>query len=230
MIMYRESTATVFYLRKMWYNYLKYICKKVEVLKMSKQIELNDALLLGRGHHKAAYCYPGNPGLCIKIPYETPDYDLKRELMYRKVRRWRGLPSSVLTEYHGTVETNLGIGYVFERMMDYDGKPSVSLEEFLSDKNLGSEKERFVSDLLRQLYRSELAEEIITSDTNPENFYIWQKEPGRYCLRIIDNIGSPAFIPLIYFVPLLARRHVEKYWKRFIREINQRHPHVSFNI
>lgn len=197
---------------------------------MGKQIELNDALLLGRGHHKAAYRYPGKPGLCIKIPYETPDYDLKRELMYRKVRKWRRLPSSVLTEYYGTVDTNLGVGYVFERMMDCDGNPSLSLEEFLQGKTLNAEQENFISELLRQLHRKELEEEIITSDTNPENFYIQQREPGIYCLRIIDNIGSPAFIPIIYFVPLLACRHVEKYWNRFIREIKRRHPHVSLAL
>lgn len=197
---------------------------------MGKQIELNDGLLLGRGHHKAAYRHPDNPGHCIKIPYEMPDYDLKRELTYRKIRAWRGLPASVLTEYYGTVDTNLGTGYVFERMMDCDGSPSVSLEEFLNDKEIDPDKEEFVSGLLRELYYKELEEEIITSDTNPENFYIQQKAPGKYCLRIIDNIGSPAFIPVIYLVPYLARRHVEKYWKRFIREIKRRHPSVSLKI
>lgn len=197
---------------------------------MKRVFVLNDTQLLGRGHHKAAYRHPDDFGLCIKIPYETPDYDLKRELLYRKVRKWRELPSSVLTEYYGTVDTNLGVGYVFERMMDCDGNPSISLQEFLNGKTLNAEQEKFISELLRQLHRKELEEEIITSDTNPENFYIQQKEPGMYCLRIIDNIGSPAFIPVIYFIPLLARQHVEKYWKRFIREIKRRHPHVSLKV
>ena len=195
--------------------------------KETQTLNLDEALLLGRGHHKASYRHPDDPGLCVKIPYEVPDYDLKRELRYRQIRNWRKLPSTLLTEYYGTVATNFGTGYVFERVLNYDGSPGVSLAEFLDDRNYRPDQERFVAGLLQELHHKELAEEIIISDTNPDNYYIQQRQPGIYCLRIIDNIGSPAFFPVEYVVPILARRHVEKFWKRFLREIRRKYPHVS---
>ena len=191
---------------------------------------INDSLLLGKGHHKAVYIHPDKPGLCIKIPYKTPDYDLNRELAYRKIRIWRNLPSSLLTEYHGTVNTNLGIGYVFERVLDYNGNPSISLENLFSTERLNSEMKLFITNQLQQLYLNELKEEIITSDTNPDNFYLQQIAPDKFRIRIIDNIGSPAFIPLAYFVPILAHRHVKKYWRRFLKEIDRKHPNIKLNI
>lgn len=195
-----------------------------------EKIIINDSLLLGKGHHKAAYIHPDNPGLCIKIPYETPDYDLKRELTYRKIRIWRNLPSSLLTEYHGTINTNLGIGYVFERVLDYNGNPSISLENLFSAEILNPERKLFITDQLQQLYLNELKEEIITSDTNPDNFFLQQVAPDKFRIRIIDNIGSPAFIPLVYFVPILAHRHVKKYWRRFLKEIDRKHPNIKLDI
>lgn len=190
-------------------------------------IILSELFLLGKGHHKAAYWYPGKPDLCIKIPYETPDYDLERELAYRRVRKKRNLPSSLLTEYYGTVATNLGTGYVFERMTDYNGNPSISLTDFLGSCNGNPEKEHFISQMLKKLYKDELEEEIITSDTNPDNFYLQETAPGEFRLRIIDNIGSHAHIPLLYYVSFLARQHVTKYWKRFLREIKRKFPDVN---
>ena len=82
---------------------------------------LREDLFLGHGVHKAAYIDPRDPSRCVKVVFRMPDYDLMKELGYRRSRRRRGLSSELLPAYYGTVETNKGMGYVFERVVDYDG-------------------------------------------------------------------------------------------------------------
>ena len=87
-------------------------------------LELSEVLFIGKGHHNAVYKPPANENLCIKIPFALPDVDITKELAYRKALSRRKKKLSLLTEYLGTVETNLGTGYVFERIVDYDGSAS----------------------------------------------------------------------------------------------------------
>ena len=84
-------------------------------------IILSDDLYLSRGMHKWVYYHPHNHSLCIKIPYTPNDIDLSRELRYRKILHSQNKTISLLPKYYGEINTNLGKGYIFERIQDYDG-------------------------------------------------------------------------------------------------------------
>ena len=45
-----------------------------------------------------------------------------------------------------------------------------------------------------------------------------------YRLRIVDNIGSPVFIPLLFYVDTLALHHVKRYWQRFVSDLHPEYP------
>lgn len=86
----------------------------------------SDELVIGVGAHRACYIHPEDHQKCIKVIYSQNDpiasKEIKRELAYYKhlnsyLKDWRGL-----TRYYGTVETNLGTGYVYDRIVDFDGK------------------------------------------------------------------------------------------------------------
>ena len=100
-------------------------------MKQKEKVYLAEELLIGKGRNKDVYIHPENPAQCIKInARDTKDH--RAEMNYRKSRELRNLPpSALMVSYFGAVETNLGTGYVFERIMDYDGINSKTLEELI---------------------------------------------------------------------------------------------------
>lgn len=186
-------------------------------------IELDSKHILGIGFHKTTYLHPHNNNLCIKIPFSKNDIDLKRELTYRKVRKEREQQSTLLPAYLGTILTNKGQGYVFERIQDYNGQTSLSLKEFLVLHKNDYNNSVFIETLykmLQQLKQTWIAEKIITSDTDPINFMVQEIAPSQYVIRIIDNIGTPVLIPLALYFDFIAKKRVKRYWVRFLNTIS----------
>ena len=98
---------------------------------MKLSFYLSDKLFVAKGAHKAVYKHPSNTRYCIKVPFTFRDTDIERELFYRKVLKIRNKKPSLLPEYFGSVETNLGPGHVFEYIVDYDNQPSLQLKSVL---------------------------------------------------------------------------------------------------
>ena len=152
---------------------------------------------------------------------------------YRKSRELRNLPpSALMVSYFGAVETNLGTGYVFERIMDYDGINSKTLEELIklelkarSENSsvrefLGTDKEipKVIDVLLR--FRKELFKDnIIIPDMWPFNYMVQFDTPSDWRICIVDDIGSPALIPVVYYIDYFGAEHVRRRWRKFIRRI-----------
>ena len=118
-----------------------------------------------------------------------------------------------------------GTGYIFERVRDYDGQDSRSLREYLDSKESRLKPDMVLTGLLS--FRDLLFEEkIITSNMESSNFLIQWLSLSSYRIRIVDNIGSPVTIPLIFYVDFLALRHVKQYWERFVRDLQRRYPQI----
>lgn len=178
-------------------------------------IVLDTSMYLGKGLHKAAYVYPKDDGKVIKIPFNPKDDELRHELAYRKARQIRHLQSKLLTKYYGTVETDKGVGYVFERVLNADGTSCETLEEYLDKQqeagwpNVNSSR-KIVEDFMQQL----VTDRILTNDTCMENVLLQRDAEGEIHLRIIDNIGSPVKIPLVYYWDIMTLSHIHRHLRR----------------
>lgn len=200
-------------------------------------LTIDESTLLGRGGSKDVYIDPRDEGRCIKIVRDGSfPRDLRMETRYRKVRKWRHQPESeLLVGYYGTVETNLGTGYVFERVRDYDGQTSWTIEQLieagLADRH-GEAAERSVArtraegkalpELLECLLRFRevlFRENIIIPDMGAFNFSLQFSAPDVYRIRVTDDIGTPTLIPVVLFIDRFAASHVRRRWKKFIHEI-----------
>ena len=180
-------------------------------------VELPDNLFIGKGNHKAVYFDPRDPKRCIKVCFHENDEDLNREMKYRKYchRNLRMLPN-----YYGTVQTNRGLGYVFELVSDYDGEKSWTLQNFLDHPQEGCRKYHCtVEEMLLTLYRNLMEDAVVTATIAPFNFCIQKISETIYRIRIIDDIGTSAKIPLPYFFRNLALNRNKRYWRRFVREM-----------
>ena len=197
---------------------------------MSKDlIVLTDDFFIGKGMNMAVYINPMNPLQCIKIQIGSlREYSLEME--YRRSRQRRRLPqSSFMVKYYGEVETNLGIGYVYERIVDYDGTTSMSLHDLVqlemqarekgfSPKEIaGTEKELpRVKDALFIMYENILQDRIILHDDDCHNFMIQFSTPASWRIHIIDGFGCRVLIPLVHYVDFFSVRQIHRFWRRFI--------------
>ena len=200
-------------------------------------IYLTEELLIGKGARKDVYINPKNPAQCIKINARD-DGDHRVEMNYRRSRELRNLPpSALMVSYYGAVETNLGPGYVFERIVDYDGMHSKTIEELIKlelkarnenssvRKLLGTDKEYpKVTDVLLRFRKELFQDNIIIGDMWPYNFMVQFNAPSKWRVRIVDDFGTSSWIPIMYYIDYFGAKHVRRYWCKFIRRIISLYP------
>jgi len=184
---------------------------------------LGDELLLGKGAHKACWIDPRDDKRCVKVAYAYPDLDIRREMKYRRCRKWRGVTSRLLPGFYGTVETDKGRGYVYERICNYDGSASLELGAWLQkerERRLQGAEPLDAEALLRAFRDAWVSEGIVMTNTQLENIMIQEQSAqwGDIRWRIVDNIGTHVTIPLLFFLDYLARKHVKRYWNRLLQE------------
>ena len=177
---------------------------------LDKQIlQLDDTLLYGQGSHKKCFLHPHNKNLCIKIAYnEGGQKDLIREINYIDVLKRRHKDYSILPKYFGKVNTNLGTGYVFEIIRDYNNDRTQTLEDFITDLNLFSQNYSLIVRLLKELKEKLYKNEIITMVLFPENILFQKTDENNYRVRIVNDMGSAVLIPLEYHFKYFAHTKI----------------------
>lgn len=188
----------------------------------NEKLILTDDLFLGKGNHKEVYIHPADKNLCVKILYVEPDEDFEREMRYRRALGKRADSMTLLTKYFGEVDTNKGRGYIFENVIDFDGSQSRTLLDWLTaPDSIGS----LVKGLL-DFKRDFIGQKFAAAGMDPDNFLVQRTSPSARRIRIIDNIGTSARVPLLYYSDFLMARRAKKYWKRFVREIQLEHGNI----
>ena len=184
-----------------------------------EQLILTDGLCLGRGAHKAAYVHPKDERLCVKIPFKWPDEDVKKELRYRFVLGKKIKRMPLLVKYYGMVETNLGRGYVFERVTDFDGAACITLSQYIESC---SSREEMVQLMLA--FRKEFfCGRYVVAGMNTDNFLVQRISPTERRLRIVDDLGTGAFIPILYYSDKLLRKRAAKYWRLLVHQMGAKY-------
>ena len=192
-------------------------------------IQLDDSLLYGQGSHKKCFLHPHNKNLCIKIAYnEGGQKDLIREINYIDVLKRRHKDYSILPKYFGKVNTNLGTGYVFEIIRDYNNGRTQTLEDFITDLNLFSQNYSLIVRLLKELKEKLYKNEIITMVLFPENILFQKIDENNYRVRIVNDMGSAVLIPLEYHFKYFAHTKILRRWKMFLDVLRNKYAsHLS---
>lgn len=191
-----------------------------------KVLTIDENLFIGSGGHQATYIHPIDRTKCIKIPHMPDDGDVRKEMRYRRICASKLEKSRLVTEYFGTVETNLGLGYVFERVLDYNGKTSRDMKNFLPKTRPDTETLQRIWTVLLTFKSDFLRENIAIVDTDIENFMVQEPSPGVYRVRIVDNIGTPVLIPLVYWFDFAAAWKAKRYWNRIAEWLAENYPEI----
>lgn len=188
-------------------------------------IELTEDMFIGKGTQKAVYAYPGDSTKCIKVKIIDRNTDMEKELKYRAALKRRGQHKSMLPKYYGSVLTSGGGGHVFELVRDFDGQRSRELDEYLKEPKLAEQLLcTNLMSLLLEFKKEFLKEMIVTSDMDPRNFLVQRLAEDKYRICVVDNIGTPVMIALAYWFDYFAKKRAERYWMRFVKELQRKYP------
>ena len=179
-------------------------------------INLTEDLYLGVGNHKTVYAHPTDKNLCVKILHTPDDSDFAKEMRYRKALGSCVDSMTLLTKYFGEVETSRGKGYLFERVLDFDGKISQTMLNILDNTLADKKFLPATEELLLDFKKTYFYEKFLLAGVDPDNYLVQRTSPTERRVRIIDNIGIATFIPLPYYFDFFALKRVRKYWLRFV--------------
>lgn len=193
---------------------------------MVDEITLSDEFFIGMGGRQKTFIHPLDPSKCVKIAYSGNIRDVEKELRYRRICADHLKNSRLITKYFGTVKTNLGTGYVYERVRDYDGNTSKDLGVFLRDADAGKISVQTVESVLMKFKEDFLRECIVTVDRNTANFMVQESPKGVYQVRIVDNIGTPVLIPLVYYFHFAAEWKARRMWNIWVSDMFAHFPNA----
>lgn len=183
-------------------------------------VDPSDPSVVGIGHHRMCYIDPEDISKCIKVIYNPSKHatqEVRRELAYYKrlqksLKDWSGIP-----KYYGEVKTNLGTGYVYDRTIDFDGKPSQTMQERYQDLKEPQQREEMLT-LVKKLDDYLTKNHIVTMSLKPFNILCHRISETKIGPVICDNIGTASLIPIELVCPWFARNREKKMIKKMIRQ------------
>lgn len=186
-------------------------------------LTLEERLLIGKGCTQTCYKHPQDSGLCVKIVHKSQDKkhgqkDVDREIAYREMLDKKDKDYSILAKYYGTEPTNLGEGYVYERIVDADGCASRPLSDYLRSEVLLKNNFTKIVASLKDLKNGISANEIVTMSLGPPNI-LMQNFGETFKARIVDDIGSNDSLPLAYWFGTYAKVRASYKWAKFKKHI-----------
>lgn len=117
---------------------------------------------------------------------------------------WRHVP-----RYHGTQDTDMGIGIVTQLMRNADGTWPKNLEQLLRE-GMDEDLQKGIDEFLQAVSRLR----ILSRDLLPHNI-IAVREPGGYRVMLVDGIGNAELIPLSTWSAFFANRKTQRKIQRF---------------
>jgi hypothetical protein len=132
-----------------------------------------------------------------------------------------GYRPQFLQEYHGIVQTDLGLGMVVSRVTDRSGGLAPTLQDVVLSTGLTAELRAKVDDLLRQV--NELR--ISTNDISIANIvYGWNETAGDH-LVLIEGIGVNTIIPIAKYSNYLNVRSNNRHFARVVHSLEKMDRH-----
>ena len=181
----------------------------------SRPIRLSGNSHIAEGRRQYVYEHPSDPGSLIKVnkpekPHEPKgsikrffsrfryngEYqDFLREFKeYLELKERSQTPDGALPlcEVRGIVQTDLGLGLVYEKIANADGNLAPTLKDLINSGGIGQRQLAELNDHFRTLMDNRVA----LSNFNLKNIVYQSDAEGRGRFVWIDSFGSKQFVPL----------------------------------
>jgi hypothetical protein len=173
---------------------------------------------IGAGQERICYQHPDDESKVVKIQKGDSDKQTRRELaLYASLER-RGMNDfEHIPRFHGKVLTNLGSGFVVDRIADYDGVVSNSLWWHFERGYPVTEFLPYLEELRRYLLENRI---VFSVDMGRYNILLQKLSPNRARLVFIDGLGNHSAINWPDNIGFFARRKIRRRWQRFIGRLH----------
>ena len=197
-----------------------------------KIITVSDLEPFGTGAHRKCFPHPEDPSRCIKVIYNastSAKKEIVRELKYyevlnRSLKDWSGVP-----RYYGQIQTDVGTGYVYDLIKNYDGTPAPTLQKLMHECET-QEDAQIILGIFRNLKQYLHDNGIQTLPLQSYNILCQKIGPDEYRAVACDNLGERAGIPLTRWFTFLCHRKQERRWKVFMTTPSVKEFLQKFNI
>ncbi len=173
---------------------------------------------IGAGQERICYQHPDDGDKVVKIQKGDSDKQTRRELaLYASLAR-RGMNDfEHIPRLYGAVQTNLGSGFVVDRIADYNGEVSRSLWWHFERGYPVAEFLPYLEELRRYLLDKRI---VFSVDMGRYNILFQKLSPNRARLVVIDGLGNHTAINWLDNIGFFARRKIERRWHRFIGRLH----------
>ncbi len=181
-------------------------------------LELETSLFLGKGRERACYIHPEDHKKVVKVVYRLDQKLNQNEMEYKYIKylHKNGVNFSHLTDCYGCINTNLGLGYIFDRVLDYDGKQSESFKFMVLNSLLSQDEElKLLEELKKYLFKNN----IIFVDIALSNILCKKINQKSYKLILTDGIGGKrnGFKAMLYqYSKIYTKYKIIKQWNKLI--------------
>ncbi|MCT7621500.1 YrbL family protein [Aliarcobacter butzleri] len=187
------------------------------------KLELKEDLLLARGSERSVYLYPGDEYKVVKVLYNQKNNNNQNEMEYKyyKYLKDKKVSFEHITNCYGWVDTNLGKGLIFDRVLDYDCLESKQLTYFIKNKLLNCNKEILLLNELKDYLEKN---GILFTDVATLNVMCKRTSINEYKLIIIDGLGPrkdnlKSFLYLNFSI--YNKYKIKKQWNKFLNMVNR---------
>lgn len=189
-------------------------------------INIDKSNFFGKGNHRECYIHPEDKTRCIKIIVDGNDQSsqIMREKKYYKHLENRNISWDMLSRYYGDIETNMGLGSIFELIVDHDGNVAKTLEYYLNNHQETDSHYDGLSECFANFKDYIFTNRIITSRLYPRNITCQKGEAGIIKFTIIDNIGNSDFLPISNYSKYFARKKITRRWEHFKKCLLKMYP------
>jgi PhoP regulatory network protein YrbL len=183
-------------------------------------ITLKPAAMIGKGLHRECFIHPEDINKCIKVVVYGNQQETDREQSYYHFLKKQKIAWDMLPKFYGNIDTNMGLGAVFDLIRDHNGQISNSLEHFLKDKEFVSNNRQSLLKALNNLKAYLLTYNIITMPIKSKNVLYQRTSDSNGVLHVIDNIGNADFIPLATYSSFWGNKKILRRWNRFYNALD----------
>ena len=184
-------------------------------------IEIDESLTIAQGANKTCYHHPKDFNKCIKIPKINGLTSQFLECEYFQKLISKNISWKQLNRYYGEIETNLGKGYVYELIRDYNKAISLPFSNYF--ENI-SRMDASLNNLFRSLGELKeylLENEIIVKNVKPYNILFKRINQKDGIAVLVDNIGHHNNrIHISDHISFLARKDIKTNGK----SLNENYP------
>jgi hypothetical protein len=191
-------------------------------------VRVDENLFIGEGRNRKCYIHPSDKNLCIKISSKKGLRSSNREKRYFKRLHFFGKNMSMISDYKGSIKTDIGEGELFELITDYDGNISKNLKYYLELNNDDINEQ--IIEQIEALRVYLVTEYILISDLGSENILLQKDSNNNLKLMAIDGIGDNNQVPFLEFIKPLGPKRSAKKWEQLRSGIMSLSTNVAENI